>query len=246
MKKKKERILGTPKKRGKFFTFFKGFLRIFTRKPKIINLNDKIEDRAIYLSNHSGSSGPFTLEMFFPKYFVPWGTYEMCGGYRDRWKYLYHVYLRQKKKVPAFFAFIAATVAACFTGMFYRGLQLVATYPDNRMLSTLRYTHRLLDEGRGILIFPENSSDGYKAVLEEFFAGFVLLAKTYFKHSGVDLPVYTVYWDKKANTMVIDKPEYCNALLKSGKTAKQVAEFFKDKANALRSAFILKETALPA
>ena len=46
--------------------------------------------------------------------------------------------------------------------------------------------------------------------------------------------------------MVIDKPEYCNALLKSGKTAKQVAEFFKDKANALRSAFILKETALPA
>ena len=46
MKKKKERILGTPKKRGKFFTFFKGFLRIFTRKPKIINLNDKIEDRA--------------------------------------------------------------------------------------------------------------------------------------------------------------------------------------------------------
>ena len=130
-----------------------------------------------------------------------------------------------EKKVPAFFAFIAATVAACFTGMFYKGLQLVATYPDNRMLSTLRYTHRLLDE---------------------FFAGFVLLAKTYFKHSGVDLPVYTVYWDKKANTMVIDKPEYCNALLKSGKTAKQVAEFFKDKANALRSAFILKETALPA
>lgn len=114
MKKKKERILGTPKKRGKFFTFFKGFLRIFTRKPKIINLNDKIEDRAIYLSNHSGSSGPFTLEMFFPKYFVPWGTYEMCGGYRDRWKYLYHVYLRQKKKVPAFFAFIAATVAAFY------------------------------------------------------------------------------------------------------------------------------------
>ena len=114
------------------------------------------------------------------------------------------------------------------------------------MLSTLRYTHRLLDEGRGILIFPENSSDGYKAVLEEFFAGFVLLAKTYFKHSGVDLPVYTVYWDKKANTTVIDKPEYCNALLKSGKTAKQVAEFFKDKANALRSAFILKETAQPA
>ena len=42
MKKKKERILGTPKKRGKFFTFFKGLLRIFTRKPKIINLNDKI------------------------------------------------------------------------------------------------------------------------------------------------------------------------------------------------------------
>lgn len=116
MKKKKERILGTPKKRGKFFTFFKGFLRIFTRKPKIINLNDKIEDRAIYLSNHSGSSGPFTLEMFFPKYFVPWGTYEMCGGYRDRWKYLYHVYLRQKKKGSRLFRLYRCDGG----GVFYR------------------------------------------------------------------------------------------------------------------------------
>ena len=156
------------------------------------------------------------------------------------------VYLRQKKKVPAFFAFIAATAAACFTGMFYKGLQLVPTYPDNRMLSTLRYTHKLLDEERGILIFPENSADGYKTVLEEFFAGFVLLAKTYFKHSGEDLPVYTIYWDKKANTMVIDKPEFCNALLKAGRTVKQVAEFFKDKINSLRSRFILNETPSPA
>ena len=180
MKKKKEKILGTPKKRGKFFTFFKGFLRIFTRKPKIINLNEKIEDKAIYLSNHSGSSGPFSLELFFPKYFVPWGTYEMCGGYRDS------------------------------------------------------------------LIFPENSADGYKTVLEEFFAGFVLLAKTYFKHSGEDLPVYTIYWDKKANTMVIDKPEFCNALLKAGRTVKQVAEFFKDKINSLRNRFILNEKPSPA
>lgn len=244
--KKKEKILGKPKKRGKFFTCFKGFLKLFTRKPKIINLNNTIEDKAIYLSNHSGSSGPFTLELFFPKYFIPWGTYEMCGGYKDRWKYLYHVYLKQKKKVPSFFAFIGASVAACFTGMFYKGLQLVATYPDSRMLSTLRYTHKILDDKRGVLIFPENSADGYKSVMEEFFAGFVLLSKTYYNRSGEDLPVYTIYWDKKANTMVIDKPEYCNALLKAGKTVKQVAEFFKDKANALRNNFILKEKPLPA
>lgn len=73
MKKKKERILGTPKKRGKFFTFFKGFLRIFTRKPKIINLNDKIEDRAIYLSNHSGSSGSLHPRNVFSQIFRPLG-----------------------------------------------------------------------------------------------------------------------------------------------------------------------------
>lgn len=239
-KEKKEKILGTPLKRGRFFTAFKWFLRIFARKPKIINRNEVIEDRAIYISNHSGSSGPFTLELFFPKYFVPWGTYEMCGGYRDRWKYLYYIYLRQKKKVPAFFAFIAATAAACFTGMFYKGLQLVATYPDNRMRSTLRYTHKLLDENRGVLIFPENSDDGYKEVLEEYYAGFVLLAKTYYKRTGIDLPVYTVYWDKKANTMVIDRPEYCNELLAAGKNARQVAEYFKDKTNMLRNVFIKK------
>lgn len=150
-----------------------------------------------------------------------------------------------EKKVPAFFAFIAATVAACFTGMFYKGLQLVATYPDNRMLSTLRYTHRLLDEGRGILIFPKIPPTATKPCLRSF-CGLRAACKDLFQAQRRGFARLHRLLGQKANTMVIDKPEYCNALLKSGKTAKQVAEFFKDKANALRSAFILKETAMPA
>lgn len=103
---KKKTPYAVPQKRKPFFRGFKQFLKIFIRKPKFICLGGMPEEKAIIVSNHSAASGPLTIELYYPRFFIPWGTFEMCRNYRGRFQYLYRVYYRQKKKYPAFFAYV--------------------------------------------------------------------------------------------------------------------------------------------
>ena len=54
------------------------------------------------------------------------------------------------------------------------------TYTDARFAKTLRYSMSVLEQGSTVMIYPENSNDGYKDVLTEFFPGFVMLSEKYY------------------------------------------------------------------
>lgn len=211
----------------------KRILMIFFKKPIIIQLCDDIDDKAIYVSNHSGASGPITLSIFFPKFFAPWGTHEMCGKYRERWKYMYHIFYIQKKGYSKPKAFIAATVVSLFSKYLYNAMGLIPTYTDARLKNTIDNSIKVIDGDKAVLIFPENSKAGYKEILEEYFGGFVFLANQYFKKRKIDLPVYNIYYSSKTNTIVIDKPQYIQNYISKGYTLPQIANIFKDRANIL-------------
>ena len=229
-----------PQKRKPFFRCFKQFLKLFVRKPEIVSLGGKPEERAIVVSNHSAASGLLTLELYYPNFFIPWGTFEMCQNYRGRFRYLNTVYYRQKKKYPAPVSFVFAAVAAAVTRGVYKGMQLLPSYPDARLLGTIRKSVRILDEGKSVLIFPEDSSDGYKELLTEYYAGFVFLAKTYRRLRGVDLPVYNCYFHKKKRLLIIDRPVYLKELFDRGMNEHEIAAFFKDRVNALAREYLGK------
>lgn len=60
-------------KHGIIFRSLMKALKLFKRKPKIYNLNDeKLKNNAIYISNHSAASGPLTISLYFPVFFIPW------------------------------------------------------------------------------------------------------------------------------------------------------------------------------
>ena len=107
-------------KRKPFFEFVKKILRIFKRKPKVINENAELDDVAIYLSNHSAASGPLVYELYFPKAMRFWGTHEMCGTLGEQWKYLRTTYYHDKKHLPRWLAVIVATIVVPFVHGFIR------------------------------------------------------------------------------------------------------------------------------
>ncbi|MDD4003445.1 MAG: hypothetical protein PHE12_04535 [Clostridia bacterium] len=215
--------------------FLKRILMIFFKKPKIIQLCDDIDTKAIYVSNHSGASGPITLSIFFPKFFAPWGTHEMCGKYKERWKYMYHTFYLQKKGYSKLKAFIAATVVSLFSKYLYNAMGLIPTYTDARLKNTIDSSIKVIDDGKAVLIFPENSQQGYKEVLEEYFGGFAFLSNLYYKKRKIDLPVYNIYYSSKTDTIVIDKPQYIQKFISNGYTLPQIANIFKDRANVLKN-----------
>lgn len=105
------------------------------------------------------------------------------------------------------------------------------TYPDGRLARTVKKSVELLAQDIAIMIFPENSEEGYKDELTDFFPGFVLVAKGYKKAYGEDIPMRPVYYHKKKRLIAVGEP----CTLADFGTAKkeEVAEAFRQKVNGL-------------
>lgn len=227
-----------PNHRKPFFRFVKSILRIFIRKPRVVCEGGcEPEAGALYISNHVGAFGPLVYELYFPHRFRFWGTYEMTGTLAVRFRYLYRVYFHQKKKIPLPLSFLIALLAVPILRGFYRGMNLIPTYPDVRFVTTVRKSVRELSEGGSLIIFPENSSDGYHDVLTEYFAGFLYLARVYCKRTGIDLPIYNMYYHKRAKTLLIGRRTTYLSLVADGASLAEIANRMKDEANALRARF---------
>lgn len=233
--------LNVPNRKQPFWNFIKKIFSIFLRKPKIINLAGSIEDKAIYLSNHQAKTGPLYLDMYYPKFHCMWGAHEMLGNYKQRFKYLRDVYYIQKRGLSKTKANSKSWFEAAFNKYLYKGMHVIGTYQDGRLKETFKKSINMLNNDIGIIIFPEDSTNGYFDVLTKFNQGFVGLSIMYYRKYGIDLPVYPNYVNVKKKVIIIDKPLFVNELLSKGKTQEEVAEIFKNKVNDLYFKYVEKD-----
>ncbi|MGN0818688.1 MAG: hypothetical protein ACI4L9_06940 [Candidatus Coproplasma sp.] len=229
-----------PKKKQPFFAIVKLFIRPFYRRPELISECERVEERAIFVSNHCAKRGAVIMELYLPVRNAKWGAHEMLGNYRSRRAYLRDVFYIKKKGFGKFRSSFLATFDAFFSIFFYRGMKFLPTYTDARFASTLNDSVEVLKDGTAVLVFPEDSDEGYKDVMEKFFPGFVMLADNYYRKTKTDLPVYPVYYSQSANRLIIGKPEYLHSLKEQGLDRNAVAELFKDKVNALYYGYVAK------
>lgn len=192
-------------KRKAWYRAFKKLTLCRYKKVEFIYRGEKPTNGAIILSNHDGTDAPMSLELYadFPVRF--WGTYQMNSGLKKMYKYQSEVYYHQKKHWSLFGAKMFCLLASPLTNIFYKGLNLISTYPDARFLTTIKESVKAIDEGDNIVIFPEKSEKGYQPVLEDFFMGYVSLAEILLKQ-GKDVDIYTAYFKKKEHKYIFDKP----------------------------------------
>lgn len=219
-----------------WFRCVKAVLKIFVRKPKFKFLGDEFTDQSIVLCNHIGMSGPLTNELYFPRNFRFWGTYEMNSGLKEVYKYLSTTYFHKKKHFKKGVAKLVSVVAAPVCNVFYKGIRLISTYPDHRFKNTINESLKTLKENKSLIIFPEDSSNGYFDKLTSFFAGFIVLAKTCLKR-GLDLPIYVCYFRKKDKKYIVDKPILCSELLAQNLSRYELAKNICDRTNELGQMF---------
>lgn len=221
------------KKKQPFFSFVKRILRLFYRKPKIVYFGKAIEQPSIIISNHAALKGPVINELYLPVPTVKWGAGEMLGGYKMRYNYLRNVFYMQKRGYGKVSATLRAVFAAMFSKFFYKGMNIIPTWNDARMFKTVKHSIDVLNDGESVLIFPENSNEGYKDVLTEFYAGFVTLAECYYKKTGMDVPVYPVYYHRRKKVMAIGEPMYVQDFVKQGLGREQIADEYRKAVNDL-------------
>ena len=231
-KNTKEKIKPYKKKRP-FFSFVKRILRLFYKKPKIVHLGKEIEQPSIVLSNHVSLKGPVINELYLPVRTVKWGAGEMLGNYKSRFKYMRDVFYIQKRGFNKARATFRAMFGAIFSKFFYRGMNLIGTWQDSRMFTAVSTSVEVLMDGTSVLIFPENSDEGYKDVLTQFHAGFVTLALSYYKRTNTDVPVYPVYYHNKKRILMIGEPQSVQDYMAQGLNREQIAEELRKIVNGL-------------
>ncbi len=220
--------------RKKWFQGFKGFLRIFFRRRKYVFLGDIPQEGSVIFSNHVGASAPFFHELYAPFKMRFWGTYEMTGTVKDNYRYLSTTYLHQKKGINKTLAKILAFIICPFTKLFYDGMNLIPTYTDARLIETIRQTNQSLDSGESLIIFPEDSHDGYHRHLTKYHPGGFYVMDKYYQRTGKDIMVYNCYYVKKLRTYFVDKGISFSSLLERfGQRYSHMAKLFCDRANEL-------------
>ena len=221
-----------PKRRQPIFSIVKKIMRLFFR-VKVENRAGELPDKAIIVGNHSAKSGPVAYELYYPKFNVTWGAHEMLGNYKSRYLYLRNVFYIQKQGRGKVYATLKSAFEAIFSKMFYRGIKVLPTYTDMRFLYTVRNSMAVLDDGASLVIFPEDSNEGYKAELTSAYPGFVMLAEQYYIRTGEDLPIIPVYFHKASKKIIIDTPETVQTLKEKGLSRAEIVNHFIERINSL-------------
>lgn len=231
-----------PNRKQPVFKFFSKILFGPLYRSKLESQIENLPDKAIIVSIHAAKKGPIAISMTYPKFAAMWGHHGMLGNYRERFSYLRNVLYIQKMHKNKFVATLKALYEAVFSIFIYKGMKIIGTYTDMRLLSTIRNSMGVLDEGASVIIYPEDSSEGYFDEIRSAFPGFVMLAETYYNKKGEDVPVIPAYISTKNKRFIVGEPKYVHELQKLGLSRQEVADVFKDAINELYRNFIVTDT----
>ena len=226
----------TKRRKSFAFKFSKLIVRIITRKPKykFLGKDFNVDEPFLFIVNHCGKKSPLKLEMYFPKELRIWGTHEMTEGYKSVHKYLTKTYYHEKKHLPKVLAWIVGTIVSPFVAGFYKGMRITPTYPDVRFIKTLKESMEIIENNINLVIFPEDSNDGYKNEITHFFSGFVRLLE-HLKKRNIDLLVYVGYLNKKKNTFIVNEPKRYSEIKLNNETDDEIANKLREELNSLHN-----------
>ena len=224
--------LNNSQNRKWWFRLIKKIMLCRYKEPRFVYLGDEIEKGSLILSNHEGTDAPMSLEIYLNKPMRMWGAHEMNSGLIKMYKYQSEVYYHEKKHWNIHLARLFCLIASPVTNVFYKGLNLISTYKDARFRRTIKESLEALNNGENIVIFPEDSTNGYLEELEGFYGGFVVLAEIC-KKRKIDVPIFVTYFRKKDLTYIIDKPVLYSELSKDGASREEIAKKLVERCNVL-------------
>ena len=219
------------KKRKLWYRILKNIMKIRYKKPAFVYLGENFDFGSLILSNHEGTDAPMAMEIYNPHPTRIWGANEMNSGLIKMYKYQTRVYYHEKKHWNLHLARLFCLLASPLTNLFYKGLNLISTYKDARLLGTIKESIKTLKRGESVVIYPEKSEKGYLEKLEGLHNGFILLGESCLRQK-LDVKVYLSYYRKKDNVYIVDKP-ILYSQMSEGRSKEQIASYVLERINQL-------------
>jgi hypothetical protein len=186
--------------------FYKVLRRLFfnARLRGLKNLS--IDEPVILVANHAGAFGPVSVITSMPVEMYPWVAHEVTelatAAPRIQAEFCEHE-LHLKPPLSAFLGRLIGSVCVALM----KDIGAIPVYQKSKAIrSTVMRSLSLLQQGKSILVFAEDSSRKINDVLGEFCTGFIHVARLYYQATMKAVQFLPVAVHRKAGRILVGTP----------------------------------------
>lgn len=190
----------------RFYKLFR-FLLLRVRLRGARNLRSlRGREPLIVISNHAGSYGPLSVITTLPLELYPWVVSETTDA-RTAARRIQTEFLEAELHLkPPFSAWLARTIARIAAALM-KAIDAIPVYQHSRDIrTTVERSVELLEQGKNILVFPEDPARKLNDVLNHFCTGFVVLARRYYERTRRAVQFLPVAVNRQLRAILVGRP----------------------------------------
>lgn len=219
------------KRKNYFYLFCRWLVKVFYGKATVEQVELLPEEPSIIVANHSKMNGPIISEIFFPNKKAIWCIGEMMNV-KEVPEYAMKDFWPNKPKYIKWFFKILSYIIAPFSAVFFKNASTIPVYKDSRIITTFKETVKALEEGKHIIIFPEEHKL-YNNIVNEFQKNFVDVAKLYYKKTKKEVNFVPMYVCPKFKKAYIGKAIKYNSNNEMEKEKNIICDYLKEEITSI-------------
>jgi hypothetical protein len=186
--------------------FYKVLRRLFfnTHVEGLNNL--RAADPVIFVSNHAGSFGPVSVITAMPMQIYPWVASEVTDLKTAAPRIQAEFVEQELRLKPPLSAFLAGLIGRVCVALM-RDIGAIPVYQKSKQITrTVARSLALLQQGKSILVFAEDSTRKINDVLCEFRTGFIHVARLYYQATSKAVQFLPVAVNRTAGRILLGAP----------------------------------------
>lgn len=205
--------------------------RLVFPRAKVKNETPAEDEPAVYLCNHSGAIGPALMTLYFEKPHKTWLINYVLNKEKNANFVFHDFFFCRSKKHPKPWRLLSRLVAFLLRPLLYLS-DPIPVYHDKNMLTTFKESVDALQGGQSLVIFPE-CPEKHSEFVNDLYAGFADLGRTYYALTKKRLKFYPVYAEKANRAICIGAPIAFDPALPAHEQRIVIKDFVRDNIDRL-------------
>jgi 1-acyl-sn-glycerol-3-phosphate acyltransferase len=186
--------------------FYKVLRRLFFNAHLRGLENIRPEEPVILVANHAGAFGPVSVITSMPMAVYPWVACEVTDV-KTAASRIQAEFLEQELRLkPPLSVYLGKLIGRVCVALM-KDIGAIPVYQKSKMIrSTVMRSLSLLEQGKSILVFAEDSTRKINDELCEFCTGFIHIARLYFQATKKAVQFLPVAVNRKAGRILVGAP----------------------------------------
>jgi len=160
----------------------------------------------IFVSNHAGAFGPVSVITSMPVEIYPWVAHEVTDVRTAAPRIQAEFVERELRLKPPLSVFLARVIGRVCVALM-KDIGAIPVYQKSKEItSTVTRSLALLQQGKSILVFAEDSTRKINEVLCEFCTGFIHIARLYYRTTKKSIQFVPVAVNRRVGRILLGPP----------------------------------------